>query len=185
MKSTTQLAKKHGVSSQTIRNWIKSGKIDAPERTIGGHFRIQEKAERRFIYARVSSSKQKASIERQLELLSEKYPEHEQLSDIASAFNFQRKGLKTILESAMSGSSVEVVVTTQDRLARSGFKLIKWIIELHGGEVVTLEKSTSTEEFDTDELIGFITSFCNSHYGKRSARRKSDSLEKDKILPSK
>ena len=180
MKSTTQLAKKHGVSSQTIRNWIKSGKIDAPKRTIGGHFRIQEKAERRFIYARVSSSKQKTTVERQLELLSEKYPKHEQLSDIASAFNFQRKGLKTILESAMSGSSVEVVVTTHDRLARSGLELIRWIIELHGGRIISLEESAKTENFDTKELIGFITSFCNSYYGKRSAqRRKDNSIKKD------
>ena len=180
MKSTTQLAKKHGVSSQTIRNWIKSGKIDAPKRTIGGHFRIQEKAERRFIYARVSSSKQKTSIERQLELLSEKYPKHEQLSDIASAFNFQRKGLKTILESAMSGSSVEVVVTARDRLARSGLELIRWIIELHGGRIISLEESAKTENFDTKELIGFIISFCNSYYGKRSAqRRKDNSIKKD------
>ncbi len=180
MKSTTQLAKKYGVSSQTIRNWIKSGKLYAPKKTMGGHFRIQEKAERRFIYARVSSKKQDTSIKKQLELLSKKYPEHEQLFDIASAFNFQRKGLKTILESAMSGSSVEVVVTTQDRLARSGIEPIRWIIELHGGRVISLEEETKTEKFDTKELIGFITSFCNSYYGKRSAkRRKSNSIKKD------
>jgi predicted site-specific integrase-resolvase len=175
MKSTTQLAKKYGVSSQTIRNWVKSGKLEVKEKTEGGHFRIQEKIERRFIYARVSSHKQKSSIEKQLELLSNKYPEHEQLSDIASAFNFERKGLKTILESAMSGTSILVVVTTQDRLARSGFGLIKWIIELHGGEIISLENDIKTEKFNTTELIGFITSFCNSHYGKRSAKRRKDS----------
>ena len=175
MKSTTQLAKKYGVSSQTIRNWVKAGKLEVKERTQGGHFRIQEKIERRFIYARVSSNKQKSSIKKQLELLSEKYPKHEPIFDIASAFNFQRKGLKTILESAMSGTSIEIVVTTQDRLARSGFGLIKWIIELHGGEIISLEKDIKTEAFDTTELIGFITSFCNSHYGKRSAKRRKDS----------
>ncbi len=146
MKSTTQLAKKYGVSSQTIRNWIKSGKFEVKEKTEGGHFRIEEKIEKRFIYARVSSNKQKSSITRQIELLSKKYPKHEQLFDIASAFNFERKGLKTILESAMSGASVEVVVTTQDRLARSGFGLIKWIIELHGGEIILLENNIKTKK---------------------------------------
>ncbi len=146
MKSTTQLAKKYGVSSQTIRNWIKSGKFEVKEKTEGGHFRIEEKIEKRFIYARVSSNKQKSSITRQIELLSKKYPKHEQLFDIATAFNFERKGLKTILESAMSGASVEVVVTTQDRLARSGFGLIKWIIELHGGEIILLENNIKTKK---------------------------------------
>ena len=183
MKSTTQLAKKYGVSSQTIRNWVKTGKLEVKERTQGGHFRIQEKIERRFIYARVSSAKQKSSMERQLKLLSEKYPEHEQLCDIASAFNFQRKGLKTILESAMSGTPTQVVVTTQDRVARSGFGLIQWIVELHGGEIISLENNIKTESFNTTELIGFITSFCNSYYGKRSAsRRKASSIKKDKNL---
>ena len=176
MKSTTILAKKYGVTSQTIREWIKSGRLKGKvTRTKGGHFRfIEEVEERRFIYARVSSAKQKKSIEKQLEILSNKYPKYEQLFDIASAFNFQRKGLKTILESAMSGTSTTVVVTTQDRLARSGFGFIKWIIELHGGKIITLEENSETEEkFDTKELISFITSFCNSYYGKRSAIRRN------------
>ncbi len=81
--------------------------------------------------------------------MSEKYPKHEQLIDIASAFNFERKGLKTILEYAMSGTPVKVVVTSQDRLARSGFQLIRWIIELYGGEIIILDKKIKTEKFDT------------------------------------
>jgi len=84
--------------------------------------------------------------------LSEKYPKHEQLIDIASAFNFERKGLKTILEYAMSGTPVEVVVTSQDRLAKSGFQLIRWIIELYGGEIIILDKKIKTEKFDTTNL---------------------------------
>ena len=179
--STWKLAKIEGVTPQTIRRWVKAGKYKDVTTTSGGHIRIRIKMkERRFIYVRVSSAKQKTSLENQIKLLKKKYQEYEVISDIASAFNFQRKGLKTILESAMQGESVTVVVTTQDRLARSGFKLIKWIVELHGGEIISLEKSTDTEEFDTNELIGFITSFCNSYYGKRSAQRRQDScLEKD------
>ena len=67
----------------------------------------------------------------------------------------------------MSGVAIHIVVTTQERLARSGFELIRWIIELSGGEIESLEESVKTETFDTKELIGFITSFCNSCYGKR------------------
>jgi len=49
----------------------------------------------------------------------------------------------------MSGTPVQVVVTSQDRLARSGFQLIRWIIELYGGEIIILDKKIKTEKFDT------------------------------------
>jgi len=39
MLSTGQAAKKVGVSSQTVLNWIESGKIEAIQ-TPGGHWRI-------------------------------------------------------------------------------------------------------------------------------------------------
>ncbi len=43
---------------------------------------------------------------------------------------------------------------------------------------------SKSESFGTQELIGFITSFCNSHYGKRSAKRRKDSrVKKDQVLP--
>ncbi len=161
--STTRLAKMEGVTTE------------------GGHFRMKVKDERIICYVRIGSHKQKTSIATQKQILLKKYPNAEIIIDIASAFNFQRKGLKTILESAMRGESVTVVVPTHDRLARSGFKLIKWIIELHGGEIISLEKSTNSNEFDTNELIGFITSFCDSYYGERSAKRKreNNSIKED------
>jgi putative resolvase len=181
--STWKLAKIEGVTPQTIRRWIKAGKYKNVTTTHGGHLRVEiENKERRFIYARVSSSKQKSSIDKQIEICKSKYKDYEVISDIASAFNFQRKGLKRILEYAMQGDTVIIVATTQDRIARSGYKLIKWIIELYGGEIITLEENSTSEEFDTKELIGFITSFCNSYYGKRSARRKSNGNKEDKVL---
>jgi Predicted site-specific integrase-resolvase len=173
MKSTTKLAKKYGVTSQTIRNWIKAGKLEVKEKTQGGHFRIQKKLKGGY-YMQELAQKNKSQVLKTKKLLQEKYPNAEVIIDVASAFNFERKGLKAILESAMSGSAICVVVTTQDRLARSGFGLIKWVIELHGGEIISLEEEISSETFDTKELIGFITSFCNSHYGKRSARRRKE-----------
>jgi len=37
--TTTEAARRLGVTAQTIRNWIKSGKITT-EQTLGGHNRI-------------------------------------------------------------------------------------------------------------------------------------------------
>lgn len=185
--STTRLAKIEGVTSQTIRRKIQAGLYQKVRQTQGGHYRIFIQQQRKIGYARVSSAKQRSSLNAQQDILRNRHPDAELVSDIASAFNFKRKGLQAILESAMLGYPTHVVVTTKDRLARSGFELIRWLIELSGGQIDVLEDPDSASEaFDTKELIGFVTSFCNSHYGKRSAkRRKSSGLEKNSVLSEK
>jgi len=65
-------------------------------------------------------------------LLKNKYPEAKFISDIASGFNQNRRGYKTILESAINDNPQHVVATTSDRITRTGFQLIKWLIELPG-----------------------------------------------------
>lgn len=183
--STTKLAKIEKVTTQTIRRKIENGCYEKVVKTDGGHYRIFIKNEKVISYARVSSSKQKTSLEKQKELLLEKYPNSTFINDTSSSFNFKRKGLCSILEQAMSGTSIHLVATSQDRIARSGFEIIRKIIELSGGTIELLEKNTNPKEhFDTTELIGFITSFCNSYYGKRSANvRKNSRNKKNKNIP--
>lgn len=184
--STTQLAKREGVTTQTIRRKITAGEYSEVKMTSGGHFRVRITEEGRTIcYARVSSSKQRSSIDKQVETLREKYPDAEYICDIASAFNFKRKGIETILECALSGTPIHLVATTQDRIARSGYDLIRQLIELSGGSIELLDESNDPDNFNTTELISFITSFCNSYYGKRSASRrtrKCDSNQEDTDL---
>ena len=113
-------------------------------------------------------------------LLEAKYPSGEFISDIASGFNQDRRGYKRILELALNKTPLHVVATTSDRITRSGFSLIKWIVELHGGRIELLEEKNNPEQFDTTTLIAFITSFINSHYGKRSAKRRQEkAISKD------
>nr|MDT0253626.1 recombinase family protein [Endozoicomonas sp.] len=122
--STTKLAGMESVTSQTIRRRIESGYYERVSRTSGGHYRVfiqlPRKKSRKISYARVSSVKQRSSIATQKRLLLERYPDSEFIADVASAFNFKRKGLKAILESAMLGSptllmATKVVVTTKDQ----------------------------------------------------------------------
>lgn len=185
--STTKLAKLEKVTTQTIRRKIEANVYEKVMKTDGGHYRVFVKTEKVIIYARVSSKKQESSIVQQRETLIEKYPNATFINDTASSFNFKRKGLCSILEQAMSGTSIHLVATSQDRIARSGFEIIRKIIELSGGTIELLEKNNSPKEkFDTTELIGFITSFCNSYYGKRSAKvRKNNSNKKNKNLSPK
>lgn len=174
--STTQLAKREGVSTQTIRRYIDSGRYEQIKRTPTGHYRIFINVDTRIIcYARVSSRKQHSSLEAQINLLKQRYPYAEVIADTASAFNFKRSGIEAILESSLSGTPVKLVATSQDRIARSGFELIRKLIELSGGEIELLDDTVEASDFNCAELISFITSFCNSYYGKRSAARKRNS----------
>ena len=179
-KNVGYLARIEGVSRQTILRWINDGKYDRIKLTEGGHYRIWIDSEPEVIlYARVSASKQKDSVENQLKLLKKEYPNGTPISDIASGFNFERRGFKRILERSLSGVPCIIVATTQDRIARTGFGLIKKIIELHGGEIRLLEEEASSDDFDTNALISFITSFVNSHYGKRASKRRNISDTED------
>lgn len=68
--STTKLAKRENVTSQTIRRWIKEGKYERIETTKGGHIRIWiEQNPKRILYARVSSKKQESSLIKQEQIL--------------------------------------------------------------------------------------------------------------------
>lgn len=126
-------------------------------------------------YARVSTTKQKNDLDTQAKLLAEKYPEAEVFRDIGSGLNFKRKGLKTILERAIQGDRVTVVVTYKDRLARFGFDLIEWIVERNGGQIVVLNQvDTSPMQELVHDLTAIITVFSSRLHGLRSHKNKKD-----------
>lgn len=174
-RSVDYIKKIEGVSRQTVGRWIREGKYDQVKKTEGGHYRIWlEEEPVFFLYARVSTSKQKSSLDYQQESLRKAYPNGKLITDVASGFNFERRGFKTILERSLSGTPCVVVATTQDRITRTGFGLVSRLIELSGGEVRILEKNPeSSENFDTQSLVSFLTSYINSIYGKRSAARRT------------
>lgn len=173
-KTTVQLARERGVSRQTTFRWVQQGKYARVERTEGGHFRVWCEPDRAAVicYCRVSSAKQSSSLDTQERLLRTKYPEAEIIRDIGSGFNFNRKGLQAVLERCLQGTTVTLVATTHDRICRTAFPLVRWIVELHGGTIECLEEVVPSEGFDSSTLLAFLTSFCASHHGRRSGRRK-------------
>lgn len=180
-KRTTDLAKDLGVTTQTIRNMMREGRFERVSRTAGGHIRIWVDAKEEVIgYCRVSSAKQRSSLNTQRDIILGFYPDIKIVSDIGSGFNFNRKGFVALLERAMRGDAIHVVVATQDRLTRVGFPFVARAFELPGGRIECLEEQDCPGEFDINTLVAFLTSFCNSQSGKRSHRRKKDkSLSKE------
>lgn len=119
-------------------------------------------------YARVSSNKQRDDLQRQVEFFQSKYKKAEIIKDIGSGLNFKRKGLNAILERAMRGERITLVVAHRDRLARFGVDLIERILAESGGKLLVLnETSLSPEEEITRDLLSIIHVFSARVHGLR------------------
>ena len=168
-----KIAAKHfGVTRQTLRAWARNGKLDSI-RTEGGQYRYSicknDKPNKKFIYARVSSQKQKHDLERQIKFLKEKHPEHTVIKDIGSGINFKRKGLQTILDQVFKKNCKEVVVYSKDRLSRFANELLEHVFKQFGTRLVYVNKKTvkSDSEELAEDLMAVITVFSARYHGKR------------------
>lgn len=185
-----QLSKLLQVTQETLREWHRNGKIEATT-TKGGHRRYlysetvespytKFKDRKNYLYARVSSSKQKGDLERQVAFLKEQYPDFEVIQDVGSGLNFQRKGLRFLLEQAMSGTVSRVVVAHRDRLCRIGFDLFAFLFQKCNVKLEVLDDPTVKEPLKelSEDLLSIITVFTARYYGSR----KYQVLQKDKGL---
>ena len=177
----------YGVSQKTLENWRAKGTI--PWIRPGRNYKyliiasegIEVSPKSNFIYARVSTQKQKGDLNRQISYLQDHYPEHQLITDIGSGLNFKRKGLKKILECADSETLGEVVVAHQDRLSRFGFELLRWFIERKGGKIMVLNREESSPEEElVKDLLSIITVFSARVHGLRSYHR---AIKKDSAVP--
>lgn len=180
-----------GVAGSTLRTWADLGKVQTYKTAAGQRLYntqclqtlincvpITEK--KKYTYCRVSSKKQLPDLNRQTKQLNSFYPTHERITDCASGINFKRKGLQTILESAIQGTLSEVVVAHRDRLSRFAFELIKWIIEYKGAKLIVLDEEIhkSTEQELAEDLLSIVHIYTCRQMGKRRYKTKDI---KDKI----
>ena len=177
-----QASKYYNVSEQALRVWANTGKLKYTT-TQGGHRRyllenidtttnILPAEQRKIIYARVSSRKQKDDLDRQSEYLKSKYPSHTLITDIGSGINFDRPGFKRILEGVFSGTIKEVMVAHKDRFSRFGYSLFEWIFQQHNSKLVyDSESETSKQQELSDDLMAIITVFSARYYGRRKYKR--------------
>jgi len=172
--------KELNVTSATLRGWGNSGKINFI-RAADGSNRLydvegfiksrtgkEEPTKHCYIYCRVSSSSQKEDLERQVNYLKEKYPNHEVIKDIASGINFKRKGLNKILVNTMQGLVSEIVVAHRDRLCRIAYDHFEWLFNHYGTNIVIEDKQEYSPEVEFNEdLFSIIHVFSARHYGLR------------------
>ena len=176
--------KKLNVTTQSIRRYCESGYFEKCYKTPGGNWRIGQEVDTYIIYyARVISKKQQSSLKSQIKEIktnrNDKY--YETITDIGSGFNFKRNGFNAILERCLRGEKLIVVVSNQDRFTRTGYEFFQWLLKRTGGELISINKTNEITEFDYDNLISYITVFCNAYYGKRN----SNCNKKDKDISTK
>ena len=185
--------KLYSVSTQTLRSWADTGKVESV-RTPGGvrlyklpeaqHLQLQNQAAQLSIsYIRVSSGKQKDDLERQRTFMLDRFPDNEVIADIGSGVNWKRKGLLAILDQANRGNVKEVVVASRDRLCRFAFELLEYILKQRGVQLTVLDsKDASAEEELSDDLLSIVQIFCCRKNGKRRYASRSQNA-KDKAEP--
>ena len=176
-----------GLSGNTLRKYADEGKYKAI-RTPGGNrlFDTDSFSDKKqdcslICYCRVSSTKQKDDLARQVAFMRNQFPESEIIKDIGSGLNFKRQGLRTILDRANKGYKLTVIVTHRDRLCRFGFDLIEYVIKQNGGEIMVLDRvETSPQSELTEDILAILHHFsCRMH----GLRRYTKAISEDKDIP--
>ena len=177
-----------GLHPNTLRRYADQGKIQIIKNEAGQRLYNVESYIRGatcaslICYCRVSSSKQKDDLQRQIQYMQSLYPEAEIVKDIGSGLNFQRKGLRSILDRLLRGDKLKIIVACRDRLCRFGFELIQYMVEQNGGEILVLDHTVHCPETElTTDLLSIIHVFSCRMRGLRKYGKK---IKEDKDLPN-
>lgn len=178
--------KKLGLHPNTLRRYADEGKIqyiknEGGQRLYDVEAYIRGAARASLVcYCRVSSSKQKDDLQRQIAYMQSIYPEAEVVSDIGSGLNFKRKGLRSILDRLLCGDKLKIVVACRDRLCRFGFELIQYMVEQNGGEILVLDQTVHCPQTElTTDLLSIIHVFSEGMHGLRKYSKK---IKEDKDI---
>lgn len=187
-----------GVSPQTLRRWEREGRGIPFQKTAGGQRRYDhaklhsqdplqlEKKQLTLAYARVSCHDQKEDLQRQEKMLEMFCVSHgwsfEIISDLGSGMNYNKRGLKKLLNKILDQEISRLLLTHKDRLLRFGAELIFALCEARGIEVILINKGSepSFEEELASDVLEIITVFSARLYGSRSRKNKKliENLEK-------
>jgi predicted site-specific integrase-resolvase len=188
--SIGRFAKLINRSQQTLRNWDNTDKLKPSfvDAKTGYRYytdiQLQEfngvlNKENKMVigYCRVSSSKQKEALERQIEnvktyLLSRGY-QFKIISDVGSGINYDKKGLNELIKLILQDQVSKVVILYKDRLVRFGYELIKNICDYKSVAIEIIDNTDKSEEEEVvEDLIQIITVFSYRLQGKRAGKTK-------------
>jgi len=135
-----------------------------------------------YIYARVSTSKQKKDLENQIQMLkqfcfSNGYCVSKVFSDIASGISFEkRKDFFKMLDDVLAGKVERVVISYKDRLSRVGFELFYHLFNKCNCEIVVMNE-VGSEKLDSEEMFEEIISLLHCYSMKLYSKRRIQKIK--------
>lgn len=200
-----EVAELLGVTTKTIRNYDKDGKLKTC-RTEGNHRVIlrtdlidflsnkglivddtlMQKAD--VIYARVSSHDQKkgGDLDRQALFLIENAKDIHNpiiLKEVGSGLNDKRVQLQKLLAMVCNNEVRNVYVTYKDRLTRFGYHYLETIFLAHNVNIIVVkdkDADKTVQEELVEDMMSLIASFSGKLYGMRSGKNKSKEKTSEK-----
>ena len=178
-----------GLHEQTVWKWCREGRMPVPVERVGGLWLVHDPkyeappaptAGRRTVcYARVSSSDQKANLQRQVDRLKAFAInlgafDVEVVSEIGSGLNDKRRKLNRVLADPTVGT---IIVEHRDRLARVNAGLVESALEASGRRLIVVDDSELDDDLEHD-VTEVLTSFCARLYGRRAAKNKAEAALK-------
>ncbi len=136
-----------------------------------------------YVYARVSTTKQKKDLENQINLLKQfcftnGYIISKVYSDVASGISFEkRKDFFMMLDDIISGKVERIVITYKDRLSRVGFELFYHLFKKYHCEIIVMSE-VGSEKLDSQEVFEEIVSLLHCYSMKLYSKRKCQKIKK-------
>ena len=185
------------ITRPTLTKYVKEGKLKVIVKGNGRYdydadsvYKMLNKdIERKtYLYARVSTSKQKKDLENQIQLLKNfcfqnGYIINGIYQDIASGISFdKRKQFFEMLDDILAGKVNKVIITYKDRLSRVGFELFVYLFRKYGCEIIVISE-VGSEKLDSQEIFEEIISLLHCYsmklYSSRKAKKIKEVLEEN------
>ena len=141
-----------------------------------------------YLYARVSTAKQKKDLEHQVQLLKNFCFQNGYIirciyQDIANGIRFEKRNqFFDLLDEILAGRVNRVMITYKDRISRVGFELFTYLFKKYGCEIIVISEIGS-EKLDREEVCEEIISFLHCYsmklYSKRKAKKIQEILKED------
>lgn len=195
MKSNEVLSKL-SITRVTLSKYVKQGIIKAVKKP-NGQYEYDEKSVYEFLgmkynkknkvnisYSRVSTQSQKDQLKEQTlriynSCISRGIELDEQIEDIKSGMDANRKGFQKLLDRIIRGEIGLLVIENKDRLTRFNFDTLEYIFKYYGTQIVVLNDSLDNKTYEqelTEDLISIIHYFTMKSY---SHRRKLNEIRKE------
>ena len=179
------------ITRPTLTKYVKEGIIKTEKLPNGRYeydtesvyaFLNKDVKRKTYIYARVSTQKQKPDLNNQIELLKQfcftnGYTISGIYADIASGISFdKRKDFFKMLDEIIDNKVERVVITYKDRLSRVGFDLFFYLFKKYNCEIVVMSE-VGSEKLDSQEIFEEIVSLLHCYSMKLYSKRKVQKIK--------